>query len=342
MLIWFDAVVQQASATGTRDDMLLRVEDLQVAFGATQVISGVDLAVAAGETLAIVGESGSGKSVTSLAVMGLLGAKGVRIAGKAEFDGQPLDLTRPGGTAKLRGDQIAMIFQEPMTSLNPAFRIGDQIAEAVLCHRSVSEAEAKGRALDIMRKVGISAPERRMRQYPHELSGGMRQRVMIAMALVNEPQLLIADEPTTALDVTIQAQILDLISRLQRDRGMAVVFITHDLGVVAQVAHRVAVMYAGRIAETGSVAQVFDDPQHPYTIGLLGSIPSLTGPRTRLTTVPGSVPSPAEMPQGCRFSTRCPFAQPKCAQQPLLREIAAGHRAACHFAPLEQNFGAAA
>ena len=183
----------------------------------------------------------------------------------------------------------------------------------MLCHRSVSEAEAKGRALDIMRKVGISAPERRMRQYPHELSGGMRQRVMIAMALVNEPQLLIADEPTTALDVTIQAQILDLISRLQRDRGMSVVFITHDLGVVAQVAHRVAVMYAGRIAETGSVAQVFDDPQHPYTIGLLGSIPSLTGPRTRLTTVPGSVPSPAEMPQGCRFSTRCPFAQPKCA-----------------------------
>lgn len=175
-----------------------------------------------------------------------------------------------------------------MTSLSPAFRIDDQIAEAVLCHRDVSEVEAMARALDIMRKVGISAPERRMRQYPHELSGGMRQRVMIAMALVNEPGLLIADEPTTALDVTIQAQVLDLISRLQQDRGMAVVFITHDLGVVAQVAHRVAVMYAGRIAETRTVAQVFDDPQHPYTIGLLGSIPSLTGPRTRLATVPGS------------------------------------------------------
>ncbi|MDO5371015.1 ABC transporter ATP-binding protein [Paracoccus sp. (in: a-proteobacteria)] len=322
---------------------LLKVQDLRVDFGTgTDVIAGVDLAVAPGETLAIVGESGSGKSVTSLAIMGLLSAKGLKIEGRAEFDGQALDLSQPKSLAGMRGDRMAMIFQEPMTSLNPAFRIGDQIAEAVLCHRDVPAAEAKARALDIMRKVGISAPERRMRQYPHELSGGMRQRVMIAMALVNEPALLIADEPTTALDVTIQAQILDLIARLQRDRGMAVVFITHDLGVVAQVAHRVAVMYAGRIAETGTVEQVFNDPQHPYTIGLLGSIPSLTGPRTRLATVPGTVPSPAEMPQGCRFSTRCPFAQPKCAEQPALREITDGHHAACHFAPLEQSFGAAA
>ena len=329
--------------TGTPAEALLKVRDLRITFGnSAEVISGVDLAVTPGETLAIVGESGSGKSVTSLAVMGLLGAKGVRIEGAAEFDGQRLDLAHPDSLTGLRGDRMAMIFQEPMTSLNPAFRIGDQIAEAVRCHRDVTEAEARARALDIMRKVGISAPERRMRQYPHELSGGMRQRVMIAMALVNEPALLIADEPTTALDVTIQAQILDLISQLQRDRGMAVVFITHDLGVVAQVAHRVAVMYAGRIAETGTVEQVFNDPQHPYTIGLLGSIPSLTGPRTRLATVPGSVPSPAEMPKGCRFSTRCPFAQPKCAEQPRLRELAAGHRAACHYAPLELSFGTAA
>jgi peptide/nickel transport system ATP-binding protein len=229
-----------------------------------------------------------------------------------------------------------------MTSLNPAFKVGEQIAEAVRCHRDCNREEAEARALEMLRRVGIPAPERRLREYPHQLSGGMRQRVMIAMALVNDPSLLIADEPTTALDVTIQAQILDLIRDLQEETGMGTIMITHDLGVVAEIASTVAVMYAGHVVETGTAQQIFEDPQHPYTIGLMSSVPRLRGPRERLSTVPGMVPTIQSMPTGCRFATRCPFAAPRCAEVPALRDLGGGHRAACHFAPLEHCLEATA
>ncbi|WP_241963229.1 ABC transporter ATP-binding protein [Paracoccus suum] len=305
-------------------------------------MDGLDLDVAAGDTLCIVGESGCGKSLTALALMGLL-PKSAKVSGRREVDGQGADFRDAHAMDGLRGDRIAMIFQEPMTSLNPAFSVGSQIAEAVLCHHDVTRTEAEARAVAIMARVGISDPQRRMRQYPHEMSGGMRQRIMIAMALVNEPRLLIADEPTTALDVTIQAQILDLIAQMQADARMGLVLITHDLGVVAQIATRVAVMYAGRVVESGSAAEVFADPQHPYTLGLLGSLPSLSGPRGRLATIPGSVPPAEAMPPGCRFASRCPFAAPICATRPPLRQVGgAGHDVACHFAPLDQYFRPAA
>ncbi len=228
-----------------------------------------------------------------------------------------------------------MIFQEPMSSLNPAIRIGEQIAESVRRHRRVGRAAGRARALEMLRRVGIPAPEARLDEYPHQLSGGMRQRVMIAMALANDPAVLIADEPTTALDVTIQAQILDLIAELRADTGMATILITHDLGVVAEVADTVAVMYAGHIVEIAPAAALFSDPQHPYTIGLMGSVPRLSGPRRRLATVPGMVPTIDAMPAGCRFSSRCPFAALVCADRPALEPAGAGHGVACHFAPLE-------
>jgi peptide/nickel transport system ATP-binding protein len=257
-----------------------------------------------------------------------------------EFEGRTYDLRTEQVDAATRGDRMAMIFQEPMTSLNPAFKIGDQITEAVLHHRNCSRAEADASALAMLRRVGIPAPEQRLNEYPHQLSGGMRQRVMIAMALINNPSLLIADEPTTALDVTIQAQILDLIQELQAETGMGAVFITHDLGVVAEIATNVAVMYGGQIVESGPVHAVFDDPQHPYTIGLMSSVPRMTGARDRLITVPGTVPSLADMPKGCRFRTRCPFATDECAERPTLSGIGqGGHAVACHYAPLEQLKG---
>ena len=302
------------------------------------LIEDLSLSVSAGETLCLVGESGCGKSVTAMAMMGLLPRDATEVgSGMLTFEGRRYDLSRGEGLDRLRGDRIAMIFQEPMTSLNPAFRIGDQIAEAVSCHRRVTEKEARQRALDLLRRVGIPAAERRLDEYPHQLSGGMRQRAMIAMALVNDPALLIADEPTTALDVTIQAQILDLIRELQRERDMGTIMITHDLGVVAEIATNVAVMYAGHIVEYGPAAEIFDNPQHPYTLGLMSSVPRLSGPRQRLSTVPGMVPTVRSMPPGCRFSSRCPFAEPVCASRPPQRELGAGHRVACFFAPLEQS-----
>lgn len=304
-------------------------------------VDGLSLSVSAGETLCIVGESGCGKSVSAMALMGLLPSDIIDIpSGQMEFEGRSYDLRSDGIDAATRGDRMAMIFQEPMTSLNPAFRIGDQIAEAVLHHRNCTPAEATESALQMLRRVGIPAPEQRLREYPHQLSGGMRQRVMIAMALINNPSLLIADEPTTALDVTIQAQILELIRALQKETGMGALFITHDLGVVAEIATNVAVMYGGQIVESGPVEAVFDDPQHPYTIGLMSSVPRMTGPRDRLITVPGTVPSLADMPKGCRFRTRCPFATDRCAARPDLADIGPDHAAACHFAPLEQLKGA--
>jgi peptide/nickel transport system ATP-binding protein len=234
-----------------------------------------------------------------------------------------------------------MIFQEPMTSLNPAFTVGDQIAEGIMRHRKVSKAQAWERALEMLRRVRIPAPEKRLKAYPHEMSGGMRQRVMIAMALSNDPQLLIADEPTTALDVTIQAQIISLIRRLQEESGMSMILITHDLGVVAEVADEVAVMYAGRVVESGSVEAIFEDPQHPYTIGLMGSVPSLSRRQGRLATIRGSVPPAELMPKGCRFAPRCPFAEARCAAEPPpLVDITPGHSARCWYAPLEQHRGA--
>jgi peptide/nickel transport system ATP-binding protein len=237
----------------------------------------------------------------------------------------------------MRGGDVAMIFQEPMTSLNPAFRIGDQIAEAVQQHKGCTRAQGRARALEMLVRVGLPSPEQRLDQYPHQLSGGQRQRVMIAMALANDPKLLIADEPTTALDVTIQAQILELIRDLQRDTGMGTIMITHDLGVVAEIADTVAVMYGGQVVERGPMAEVFEDPQHPYTIGLMDSVPRLSGPRARLTTIEGTVPSIDTMPQGCRFRTRCPFAAPICSARPALAQVSETHAVACHFAPLEQN-----
>ncbi|MEM7442157.1 MAG: ABC transporter ATP-binding protein [Pseudomonadota bacterium] len=320
------------------NEPLLSVEGFSLRFAGapTDIVQTISFSVDRGKTLCIVGESGCGKSVTALALMGLLPPKSIHIdSGTMVFEGARYDLARHQDLAKLRGDRIAMIFQEPMSSLNPAFRIGDQIGEAVRRHRAVGRADADQAALAILRRVGIPAPEQRLREYPHQLSGGMRQRVMIAMALVNNPSVLIADEPTTALDVTIQAQILDLIRELQNDLGMATIMITHDLGVVAEIATDVAVMYAGQIVETGPVAEVLGNPQHPYTIGLMSSVPRLTGPRERLATVPGMVPSPDSMPPGCRFSSRCPFAAPVCNARPGLESLAPDHLAACHFVPLE-------
>jgi peptide/nickel transport system ATP-binding protein len=262
------------------------------------------------------------------------------LSGAIRLEGRDLLALKPDQLSELRGDRMAMIFQEPMTSLNPAFTIGDQIAEAVRRHRNVGAAEAREAALETLRRVRIPAPESRLDAYPHQMSGGMRQRVMIAMALVNGPKLLIADEPTTALDVTIQAQILKLMKDLQRETGTAVVLVTHDLGVVAEVADDVAVMYAGRIVEFGPVAQVFGDPQHPYTIGLMGSLPSLGRREGRLASIAGAVPPPARWPQGCRFSTRCPFADARCRTEvPPLAAMPGGQMAACFRAPLEQHVG---
>ena len=331
-----------------KDDVVLSVERLSISFDTLPdgfaLVDEVSFQVRAGRTLCLVGESGCGKSILSLAIMGLLPSPPARIrAGAIRLEGRDLLRLKEAELSALRGDRMAMIFQEPMTSLNPAFTIGDQIAEAVRRHRDVSAAEARRIALDKLRRVRIPAAESRLDAYPHQMSGGMRQRVMIAMALANDPRLLIADEPTTALDVTIQAQILRLIRDLQQESGAAVVLVTHDLGVVAEVADDVAVMYAGRVVETGPVAQIFGDPQHPYTVGLMGSLPSLGRRQGRLTSIPGAVPPPARWPAGCRFSTRCPFADARCrAEAPPLVAMPGGQLAACFRAPLEIHAGSAA
>ncbi|MCK0168177.1 ABC transporter ATP-binding protein [Jannaschia sp. S6380] len=302
----------------------------------------MSLAVGRGEVLAVVGESGCGKSVTAMALMGLLPKEAARISSgaltlaEARFDLKSETLPRA-----MRGDRMAMIFQEPMTSLNPVFRIGDQIAEVVLRHRGGTRAAAMDRARKMLDRVGIADPGQRLNEYPHQSSGGMRQRVMIAMALANDPEILIADEPTTALDVTIQAQILDLIRDLRDDTGMGTIMITHDLGVVAEIADTVAVMYGGQVVERGPVVRVFDDPQHPYTIGLMSAMPQLDRPGGRLAIVPGTVPTIATMPGGCRFRTRCAFATKTCAVRPALSRTGAGHEVACHYAPLEHHVSVA-
>ncbi|WP_099865530.1 ABC transporter ATP-binding protein [Pararhizobium haloflavum] len=331
------------ASIGAPAEPVLAVEDLTIRFHGQSIdmIDGVDFSIEKGKTLCLVGESGCGKSVTSLAAMGLLSRKAATIRkGAVRFKGRELLALSTREMEKLRGGDMAMIFQEPMTSLNPVFTVGEQVAEAVRRHRRCSRSEARERALEMFRRVRIPAPEKRLDDYPHQLSGGMRQRVMIAMALANDPALLIADEPTTALDVTIQAQILDLMRELQEETGAALLLITHDLGVVGEIADDVAVMYAGRVIEKGTVQAVFSDPQHPYTLGLMGSMPSLSGGRGRLMTIAGSVPPPALMPAGCRFATRCPFADDHCrTHRPETTVTADGHGFACFKAPLEMLVG---
>jgi oligopeptide/dipeptide ABC transporter ATP-binding protein len=276
--------------------------------GTVKAVDGISFSIGRGRTLGVVGESGCGKSVTALSIMRLLDIPPARIAsGEILFEGRDLLRLKEDDVRKLRGKEIAMIFQEPMTSLNPVFRVGDQVAEAVRQHLDVSKSEAADRAVEALRRVGISYPERRARQYPHELSGGMRQRVMIAMGLSCEPKLLIADEPTTALDVTIQAQILELIRELQDETGAALMLITHDLGVVAEMVDEVMVMYAGRVVEHGTADEVLLEPKHPYTEGLLASIPSRLMRGQRLNVIHGAVPNPFNMPTGCNFAPRCPY-----------------------------------
>ena len=290
---------------------LLEVEDLRVSFetedGPLQAVDGISFAVEPGRVLGVVGESGSGKSVASLAVMGLVRAETARIEGHARFEGRDLLALAPDDMRRVRGRDIAMIFQDPMSSLHPFYRVGRQLAEAVLVHQDVSRRAARARAIELLDLVGLPEPERRVDSYPHQLSGGMRQRAMIAMALANEPKLLIADEPTTALDVTVQAQILALLERLREELDMTIVVITHDLGVVAEMADDVAVMYAGQIVERAPVERIFAAPEHPYTWGLLRSMPRLDVPREReLVPIPGRPPSLVHPPGGCRFHPRCP------------------------------------
>jgi peptide/nickel transport system ATP-binding protein len=323
---------------------LLEVENLQTHFraqdGINRAVDGVTFHVNAGETVAIVGESGCGKSVTAMSILRLIPEPPGKIAGSIRFNGRDLLTLSDREMRAIRGNEISMIFQEPMTSLNPVLTVGRQIGETLRLHQGMSAAQAEARAVEMLKLVGIPEPQRRVKEYPHQLSGGMRQRVMIAIALACNPKLLIADEPTTALDVTIQAQILDLMRDLKNTVGAAIVIITHDLGVVAEVAERVIVMYAGRKVEEASVGKLFRSPRHPYTQGLLGSMPklgsSLTGDETRLQEIPGLVPSLKRKLDGCVFASRCPHTTDLCRSiAPALEEKDDGHVAACHYAPKE-------
>ena len=311
----------------------------QVEGGEFPAVDGISFSIDPGRTLGIVGESGCGKSVTALSIMGLVPRPPGRIAGgEILFDGVDLLQLSAAALRELRGNRISMIFQEPMTSLNPVLTVGEQITEGILRHRTMSRDAAKELAIEMLRMVHISSPEERFGDYPHRLSGGMRQRVMVAMALACKPKLLIADEPTTALDVTIQAQILDLMRTLREETGTAIILITHDLGVVAELADDVAVMYAGRIVERATVASLFAEPQHPYTVGLLGSIPRLDIEQDRLAAIEGQVPNPLAPVTGCRFHPRCPFVIERCRHEdPPLIDLGNGHESACWRAPLHEN-----
>ena len=334
----------EAAGGGDRsDDALLRIDDLHVHFrtgaGTVRAVDGVSYAIARGETLAVVGESGCGKSVTAMSVIGLVPRPPAHVPrGRILFDGEDMVSASADRLRELRGNEVAMIFQEPLTSLNPVYTVGDQIGEALQLHRGLSADEAHERAIRLLARVGMPAPEQRVDEYPHQLSGGMCQRVMIAMALACDPKLLIADEPTTALDVTVQAQILDLMRELQEERDMAVLLITHDLGVVAETAHRVVVMYAGEVVERAPVEELFTRPRHPYTAGLLRSIPRPTVERSeRLETIEGNVPDALAFPNGCKFHPRCPFAVARCVEEapperdrgPVEASGQAAHRSAC-------------
>jgi oligopeptide/dipeptide ABC transporter ATP-binding protein len=317
------------------------VSDLVVRFKSggdtVYAVNGVDLTVARGETLAIVGESGSGKTVTVLSILGLIPRPPAEVtSGTALFDGKDLLAASPPELEAIRGARIGVVFQDPMTSLNPVITVGEQIREAIWCHdRNGKRQEHVARAVELLASVGVPEPERRARQYPHEFSGGMRQRAMIAMAIANGPELLVADEPTTALDVTIQAQVMDVLLEAKKSTGAASIIVTHDLGLVAEVADRVIVMYAGRIVEASPTDDLFDRPSHPYTVGLLGSLPSLDTRRDRLTAIPGYPPTLTAAPTGCMFRARCSLGaeRDRCRQeQPAMADLGSGHFVACHFA----------
>jgi oligopeptide/dipeptide ABC transporter ATP-binding protein len=319
-------------------DPLLQIENLRTFFygdgSVARAVDGVSFSIASGETIGLVGESGCGKSVTALSVLRLVRPPGrIEPSSRILFEGRDLVTLDERSLRAVRGARIAMVFQEPMTALNPVFTVGEQIAEVVRIHGKASRHEAWERAVEMLQIVGIPAPEQRAKEYPHQLSGGMRQRVVIAMALVMNPALVIADEPTTALDVTIQAQILELLQQLQGRFGMSILLITHDLGVVAETVSRVIVMYGGEIVEEAAVRTLFADPHHPYTEGLLAAMPRLGEARERLRTIPGTVPPPTRWPTGCRFHDRCPYAWERCtSEHPPLYQIGGGHVSRCHLA----------
>jgi oligopeptide/dipeptide ABC transporter ATP-binding protein len=325
-------------------DALLKVEDLRVHFdtddGIVKAVDGISYEVRPGEMLGIVGESGSGKSVANLTTLGLTRAPNAEISGRILFEGMDLVEMEGEELRAIRGNQISMIFQDPLSSLHPFYKVGRQLVEAIQVHRDMDKSAALDRSVELLGLVGIPDPERRAGEYPHEFSGGMRQRAMIAMALANDPKLLIADEPTTALDVTVQAQILELIERLREEFGMAVIMITHDLGVIAEVAQNVLVMYAGRVVEAGTLEQIFYDPQHPYTWGLLGSLTRIDRPRTvRLAQIAGQPPSLISPPEGCHFRPRCPHAFDRCPETPPLeqRVLEHGHLDRCWLTPEQKK-----
>jgi peptide/nickel transport system ATP-binding protein len=329
----------------TAGEPLLRVENLHVEFptedGIVKAVDGITYEVGRGRTLGVVGESGSGKTVAAMTILGLTRAQGAKITGRILFEGRDLLGLPDPELQKIRGNEIAMIFQDPSSSLHPLYRVGAQIVEAVRAHQDIPKAQARERTIELLGLVGIPDPGRRVDDYPHEFSGGMRQRAMIAMALANEPKLLIADEPTTALDVTVQAQILELLERLRVQLGMAIVIVTHDMGVVAEMADEIAVMYAGRIIEIAATEALLSRPEHPYSWGLLRSIPTLAGPRVeQLAPIPGSPPSLIEPPAGCHFHPRCPYAQPEHARiDPGLEPVQGepSHRVACLLAAGERR-----
>lgn len=315
---------------------LLEINGLKTFFytedGVVQAVNGVDFAIRPGEVMGLVGESGSGKSVTSLSIMRLIGGSGKVVEGEILFDGADLTKLSESELLTLRGNKMSMIFQQPTSCLNPVFRVGDQIAESIMVHQKMERQEAMRQVYDLLRKVGISDPERRAKAFPHEISGGQAQRVMIAMALSCQPKLLIADEPTTALDVTIQAQILDLMRNLRKDFDTAILLITHDMGVVAEMCDSVAVMYAGQIVEYTDVHTLFERPLHPYTEGLLAAIPVLGIVQNELAVIPGSVPDLINLPAGCKFAPRCPYVKDMCTKEvPELVQIEEGHSARCHM-----------
>ncbi len=320
---------------GEKEEPILEIRNLRTYFytddGVVPAVDGVSFSLAKGGTLGVVGESGCGKSVTALSVMRLVPTPPGRFV-DGEIILEDIDIVKKTNTEMrtIRGNLVSMIFQEPMTSLNPVFTIGNQIMEAIMLHQRLSRKEAKAKTVEMLRRVGIPSPEQRTREHPHQMSGGMRQRAMIAMALSCHPRLLIADEPTTALDVTIQAQILDLMMRLREELSMAIMLITHDLGLVAEVAERVVVMYAGKIVEGADTLTIFKNPQHPYTQGLLGSIPKLHEDRIRLQTIEGNVPNPFRLPTGCRFHPRCAYVKEPCLkEEPALMEVESGHQVRC-------------
>jgi len=335
-----DGVISESEVARSEaglDRAFLTVNDLAVAFptedGLVRAVDGVSLTLEKGKTLAIVGESGSGKSVTAQAIMGLINRKAAKVTGEIWLDGQEMVAMPDADVQALRGDEMAMIFQDPMSSLHPFYRIGDQISEAIRAHRSIGQKLARQEALEMLRHVGIPAPDRRIDAYPHQLSGGMRQRVMIAMALSCEPELLIADEPTTALDVTIQAQILELIKKLKRETGTSVILITHDLGVVAGMTDHVIVMYAGKIFEQAPTNELFSKPGNPYTKGLLRSVPDPTAEQGKLYQIPGLPPDVAHLKPGCPFAQRCDYTQDICRREfPPFVQLNADHFSLCHFA----------